>query len=205
MNRESRIQENLECHVGIPMKSLSLVAWDGVMNLYLTGAFVWPLYQSIKSARLRRLAWKSLVATFVALVTSVANLSVLIARRGELGWLCLSRELLCFLSGCSYDLIVYISVCTLDVLVNTLCLAALTSPSEENSAVTTAPATSRNSYAHHSKFQPTNSIPGTQLSSGIMIQTSTVQTFDDQLDTDYDMASHKLGAKRPSLYHQASE
>ena len=78
------------CHIGLAMQSMSLVAWDAAISVYLAAAFIWPLLHTIKSSRLKRLAIKSLIASIVSCITSVTNITVLIQMDGELGWLCLS-------------------------------------------------------------------------------------------------------------------
>lgn len=123
------------CHIGLAMQSMSLVAWDAAISIYLAGTFIWPLLHTIKSSRLKRLAIKSLIASIVSCVTSVTNISVLILTDGEASWLCLSRECPTYYCLASADIVL---VCTIDVLVNILCLAALTSPSEENQQNSTA-------------------------------------------------------------------
>ncbi|KAG8891443.1 hypothetical protein FRC01_014700, partial [Tulasnella sp. 417] len=53
------------------LSSLSLLIYDLLLTLCLTLAFVWPLTRGdIISARLRRIASRTLVASIVALITS---------------------------------------------------------------------------------------------------------------------------------------
>ncbi|KAG8916844.1 hypothetical protein FRC01_002839 [Tulasnella sp. 417] len=67
-------------------------AYDLLLTLCLTLAFVWPLTRGdIISARLRRIASRTLVASIVALITSTVNITVLVSMHGkELGWVCLA-------------------------------------------------------------------------------------------------------------------
>jgi len=139
--------ENLTCTVGLHMHTLALVAWDSVLNVYLSFAFVWPLFHNIRSERLRKLAKNSLIACIVSLVTSVVNITVLVTK-GEAGWVCMS-------------------LCTVDVLINTLCLAALTSPAEE---------TDTRTWQVHPQSRASQMLQS-QIISGVKVETSTTVNY----------------------------
>ncbi|KAJ7202254.1 hypothetical protein B0H12DRAFT_517460 [Mycena haematopus] len=81
------------CVIGLkPTASLPLLSYDLFINILLTALFLWPLVRSNHSnARLRRLAFRTLVAATMALTTSTVNIAVLTIMKGrELGWLCLT-------------------------------------------------------------------------------------------------------------------
>ncbi|KAJ7775763.1 hypothetical protein DFH07DRAFT_799666 [Mycena maculata] len=81
------------CVIGLkPTASLPLLAYDLYINILLTGLFLWPVFRSThSSARLRRVAIRTLVASGVALTTSTVNIAVLAVLDGrELGWVCLT-------------------------------------------------------------------------------------------------------------------
>ncbi|KAJ7111777.1 hypothetical protein C8R44DRAFT_253149 [Mycena epipterygia] len=79
------------CILGLrPTASLPLLSYDLYINVLLTALFLWPLLRST-SARLRRVATRTLFASIVALTTSTVNITVLTILKGhELGWVCLA-------------------------------------------------------------------------------------------------------------------
>ncbi|KAJ6517997.1 hypothetical protein C8R47DRAFT_1231786 [Mycena vitilis] len=88
------------CVIGVKRSaSIAVLAYDLFINVLLTSLFLWPLLRSKHStARLRRVATRTLVASGVALTTSTVNVTVLTIMKGhQLGWLCLS--------SCSLDMI----------------------------------------------------------------------------------------------------
>ncbi|KAJ7111791.1 hypothetical protein C8R44DRAFT_882844 [Mycena epipterygia] len=81
------------CVLGVrPTASLPLLSYDLYINVLLTALFSWPLLRSKhSSARLRRVATRTLFASAVALSTSTVNITVLTIMKGhELGWVCLT-------------------------------------------------------------------------------------------------------------------
>ncbi|KAF4997346.1 hypothetical protein FGRMN_3931 [Fusarium graminum] len=90
---------NGECFIG--MKSVSmipLIAFDAVVNVYLTILFLIPLKNlySFKSlpktnakSRLRSVAFRTFVGACCTLTSSIVNLTVLMVLDGEPGWVCL--------------------------------------------------------------------------------------------------------------------
>ncbi|KAJ7041838.1 hypothetical protein C8F04DRAFT_1252779 [Mycena alexandri] len=81
------------CVIGLkPTASIPLLSYDLFINILLTTMFMGPLLRSKHStARLRRVATRTLVAAGMALTTSTINISVLTIMKGrQLGWLCLA-------------------------------------------------------------------------------------------------------------------
>ncbi|OAQ72055.1 hypothetical protein VFPPC_00116 [Pochonia chlamydosporia 170] len=91
--------ENGQCVIG--MKSVAmipLISFDTVVNIYLTTLFLIPLrnlysYKNLPrtaaALRLRNVATRTLVGAVATLISSIVNLSVLMALKGEAGWVCL--------------------------------------------------------------------------------------------------------------------
>lgn len=120
------------CVIGLRKgASLSLLCYDLAMTAILTTLFVYPLFRSKVSPRLRRVASRTLIASTAALVTSCANIAVLTVLHGkELGWVCLSS-------------------CGLDVTINALAIYVVSSPgrkeanSNNNNAAQNGPNSNR--------------------------------------------------------------
>ncbi|KAL9489554.1 hypothetical protein ACSS6W_001831 [Trichoderma asperelloides] len=91
--------DNGQCIIGMETVSMiPLISFDALINVYLTIMFLIPLkklYAFTKMARtranirLRTVAFRTFCGTVCTLVSSVVNLSVLMARNGEPGWICL--------------------------------------------------------------------------------------------------------------------
>ncbi|KAH6990548.1 hypothetical protein BKA56DRAFT_210192 [Ilyonectria sp. MPI-CAGE-AT-0026] len=91
--------ENGVCIIG--MQSISmipLITFDAIVNIYLTILFLIPLKNlySFKNMpktpaneRLKNVAFRTFVGSCCTLVSSIVNLSVLLALDGEPGWVCL--------------------------------------------------------------------------------------------------------------------
>ncbi|KAG8892762.1 hypothetical protein FRB99_002459 [Tulasnella sp. 403] len=86
------LRQDRVCVIGLKkVASLSLLSYDLFMTVVLTTLFVYPLWTSKVSARLRKVASRTLVASCAALITSCVNVIVLTILHGkELGWVCLS-------------------------------------------------------------------------------------------------------------------
>ncbi|GKU12862.1 unnamed protein product [Fusarium langsethiae] len=90
---------NGECFIGMEKISMiPLIAFDAVVNVYLTILFLIPLKNlySFKNlpktganARLRSVAMRTFVGACCTLTSSIVNLSVLMVLNGEPGWVCL--------------------------------------------------------------------------------------------------------------------
>ncbi|EJC98067.1 uncharacterized protein FOMMEDRAFT_171430 [Fomitiporia mediterranea MF3/22] len=106
LGRYADIRDDGVCIIGLhSFATIPLLTYDLIINILLTGMFVWFLYreQSI-SERLRRLARRTGLAALIALTTSCVNMLVLSLLHGkQLGWVCLSS-------------------CAADVMVNALVL-----------------------------------------------------------------------------------
>ncbi|KAL5634510.1 hypothetical protein ACGC1H_002533 [Rhizoctonia solani] len=87
------------CIIGISHpSSIFLIAYDIFINLFLTGMFVVPLVRArIRSAWLRTVAIRSIIATLIALLTTSVNCAVAYVLDGrEAIWICLG--------GCAVDI-----------------------------------------------------------------------------------------------------
>ncbi|SCV72731.1 BQ2448_4268 [Microbotryum intermedium] len=95
-NHEIR-QSDGACRIGFKLYSSAPgLALDVLTNIFLTAAFIIPVYRS-KFSRARRLAGNSCIAAVAALATSVTNISIIVALHGhELAWVCLGS---CSLDG----------------------------------------------------------------------------------------------------------
>ncbi|KAH7113360.1 hypothetical protein EDB81DRAFT_670274 [Dactylonectria macrodidyma] len=97
--RIAKIDENGVCIIG--MKSIAmipLISFDAVVNVYLTILFIIPLSRlysfknmpkSSANVRVRNVAFRTFVGSCCTLISSVVNLTVLMALNGEPGWVCL--------------------------------------------------------------------------------------------------------------------
>ncbi|KAG9013166.1 hypothetical protein FRB94_003606 [Tulasnella sp. JGI-2019a] len=90
--RVAMLRDDRVCIIGLARAaSLSTMSYDLVMIATLTGLFVWPLFKGDVGPRLRRVAARTLVASFIALTTSCVNMIVLTLMHGkQLGWVCLA-------------------------------------------------------------------------------------------------------------------
>ncbi|KAI0930101.1 hypothetical protein AcV5_006896 [Taiwanofungus camphoratus] len=112
----SFFREDGSCVIGLKRPaSITLLAYDLSINVLFTSLFLWPLYRStFRSARVRRVAVRTVWAAAVALTTSCVNILVLTLMRGkQLGWLCLGS-------------------CGIDVVVNAVVLFWVTSGGSES-------------------------------------------------------------------------
>ncbi|UKZ54678.1 hypothetical protein TrVGV298_008490 [Trichoderma virens] len=101
LNFVFRITEmnNGECIIGMRSAAMiPLISFDTVINVYLTIMFLIPLkklYSYTNMARtranirLRMVAFRTFCGAVCTLVSSIVNLSVLMALNGEPGWVCL--------------------------------------------------------------------------------------------------------------------
>ncbi|KAM0399987.1 hypothetical protein ACHAQC_003272 [Fusarium culmorum] len=90
---------NGECFIGMEKISMiPLIAFDAVVNVYLTILFLIPLKNlySFKNlpktganSRLRSVAMRTFVGACCTLTSSIVNLTVLMVLNGEPGWVCL--------------------------------------------------------------------------------------------------------------------
>ncbi|KAL6867975.1 hypothetical protein J3F83DRAFT_85175 [Trichoderma novae-zelandiae] len=88
-----------ECIIGMKTAAMvPLISYDTVINVYLTIMFLIPLkrlysYTNMPrtraNVRLRMVAFRTFCGAVCTLVSSIVNLSVLMALNGEPGWVCL--------------------------------------------------------------------------------------------------------------------
>lgn len=110
--RIAYIRDDNQCIIGLQKAaSMTTLFVDLGVNVLLTSLFIWPLWRSnFLSANLRRVASRTLAASFAALAISAANMGVLTALHGkQLGFICLAS-------------------CSTDVVINALVLFWLTKP-----------------------------------------------------------------------------
>ncbi|KAG9242111.1 hypothetical protein BJ878DRAFT_517192 [Calycina marina] len=83
------------CKIGMKKVSMiPLVAFDILINVYLTSLFIIPLrnlysYKTNPSSQLRTIVLRTFVGSCATLVSSVVNLTVMMVLGGEPGWICL--------------------------------------------------------------------------------------------------------------------
>ncbi|GAA5954683.1 hypothetical protein JCM8115_004660 [Rhodotorula mucilaginosa] len=99
---------NGTCHIGLRLfTTIPLLAVETVANLYLTLAFLLPIWRS-KSPQILRLARRSSIAALISLATSFSNGFIITILGGkELSWICLGS-------------------CSIDISVNALVVYAVT-------------------------------------------------------------------------------
>ncbi|KAI8583959.1 hypothetical protein K450DRAFT_220797 [Umbelopsis ramanniana AG] len=100
--RESYLEENGACTIGLqPPAAVPLMVYDFIFNLYMTGLFIRPLMQhsvqrgfasetQLERCELRVLAKRTLVASVVCLLVSLANILILAILKRERGLICLT-------------------------------------------------------------------------------------------------------------------
>ncbi|KAG8814859.1 hypothetical protein FRC17_000942 [Serendipita sp. 399] len=114
IGRIAYIRKDNQCVIGLQRgSSLTMLIIDLLVNVLLTGMFLWPLWSSsMLSPNLRRVASRTVIASGAALTISATNMTILTILHGhELGWICLGS-------------------CTTDVVVNALVLFWLTRPGQ---------------------------------------------------------------------------
>ncbi|GAA5964778.1 hypothetical protein JCM3765_002553 [Sporobolomyces pararoseus] len=102
---EIRAHDNA-CVIGLKLYStVPMLTVDAVVNIYLTAAFVLPVYRS-RWHKAQKLAFNSCLAAIASLVTSFVNIAILTAQHGhQLSWVCLGS---CSLDVCLNAIILYI-------------------------------------------------------------------------------------------------
>ncbi|KAK0613800.1 hypothetical protein B0T14DRAFT_285979 [Immersiella caudata] len=98
MHRVAKL-ENGQCIIGMKkLAMIPLITFDLLVNIYLTILFLIPLSslhsfknmrQTKGNRRLRTVAKRTFVGSVCTLISSIANLSVLMILDGEPGWVCL--------------------------------------------------------------------------------------------------------------------
>lgn len=89
--RFSMIREDMQCILGLGRQlTITIICYDVLANLLLTGLFLWPLWRHASlSPGLRRVASHTVIATVLCLVMTVSNLIVLTPGH-EIAWICLT-------------------------------------------------------------------------------------------------------------------
>ncbi|KAK4454983.1 hypothetical protein QBC34DRAFT_104860 [Podospora aff. communis PSN243] len=98
MHRVAKL-ENGQCIIGMKkLAMIPLIAFDLIVNIYLTILFLIPLsslhsfknmQQTKGNRRLRTVAKRTFIGSVCTLISSIVNLTVLMALDGEPGWVCL--------------------------------------------------------------------------------------------------------------------
>ncbi|KAL3425513.1 hypothetical protein PVAG01_02304 [Phlyctema vagabunda] len=92
--RISRFSPDGMCLIGMEKKAMiPLIAFDVVVNVYLTVLFIIPLrsqysYQNNGDSVLRVITFRTFVGSVGTLTSSVANLTVIMVLQGEPAWIC---------------------------------------------------------------------------------------------------------------------
>ncbi|PHH75865.1 hypothetical protein CDD82_4239 [Ophiocordyceps australis] len=96
--------KNGRCIIGMQgLAMVPLISFDAVVNVYLTTMFLLPLRRlysfrsmprSPANLRLRTIAFRTFCGAVFTLVSSIINLSVLLALNGEPGWKCFTAAVL---------------------------------------------------------------------------------------------------------------
>ncbi|UNI19552.1 hypothetical protein JDV02_005732 [Purpureocillium takamizusanense] len=181
------------CIIG--MKSLAmipLISFDTVVNVYLTLMFLVPMRRmySFKNMprtpanlRLRTIAFRTFIGAASTLVSSIVNLTVLMALNGEPGWVCL----MC---------------CNSDILFSAIVIQWVTS--RDNAATSSASHGSHGGRSHHEDGDPSSpvvSAPGAadSISCAATEEISLVTKMrgrgsDSREDTGDEMADPKMPA-----------
>ncbi|KAG2221395.1 hypothetical protein INT45_012646 [Circinella minor] len=125
MFRNIYLLDSGECVIGLKwVASMPLMCYDFFLNLYLTYLFVKPLLsigrkagrENWRETRLYKLTKRTLIASLVCLLVSLANVMSIVISRGHL------RGLVC------------LSCCTLDVTINVMTIHWVTTSSSRMSA-----------------------------------------------------------------------
>ncbi|KAI9054227.1 hypothetical protein LZ554_001395 [Drepanopeziza brunnea f. sp. 'monogermtubi'] len=83
------------CLIGIKrLAMIPLIAFDILVNVYLTSLFLIPLrslhsYKTDRSSQTRTVALRTFIGSCLTLTSSIVNLTVAMALKGEPGWICL--------------------------------------------------------------------------------------------------------------------
>ncbi|KAL2069572.1 hypothetical protein VTL71DRAFT_14251 [Oculimacula yallundae] len=87
--------DNGSCRIGMKrVAMIPLIAFDILVNVYLTSLFLIPLrslysYQTNRSSQTRTVTLRTFVGSCCTLISSVVNVTVVMVLKGEPGWICL--------------------------------------------------------------------------------------------------------------------
>ncbi|ORY00878.1 hypothetical protein BCR34DRAFT_494304 [Clohesyomyces aquaticus] len=93
--RIAYINDKGVCIIGMQKISMiPLISFDVLINVYMTLLFLIPLrklysYQNSKNTSLHKVALRTFLGSCATLISSVANLTILMVLKGEPGWICL--------------------------------------------------------------------------------------------------------------------
>ncbi|RBQ75259.1 hypothetical protein FVER14953_20258 [Fusarium verticillioides] len=181
---------NGECFIG--MKSISmipLIAFDAVVNIYLTILFLIPLKNlySFKNlpktranSRLRSVAFRTFVGACCTLTSSIVNLTVLMVLDGEPGWVCL----MCCNSDVLFSAIVVQWVTSRD--------SAGSSSQPASAAVTDGSYIGRRASSAHSRSLHASNVPRDVDDETFLVGHATVTSLTD--DPGFEMTKVHSGA-----------
>ncbi|KAM0329129.1 hypothetical protein ACHAQA_004425 [Verticillium albo-atrum] len=189
--RITRLEDGL-CVIGMQKVSMiPLISFDAVVNIYLTILFLIPLKNlySFKNfpktpanIRLRTLAMRTFVGALCTTVSSIINLTVLMALNGEPGWVCL----MCCNSDILFSAIVVQWVTSKD---NAASLSSISNHSGNNN---NSPNNNNNGGSDIAR----RDTPGLELESNLHRHSS---IHKGSFGTDYKSPHHiDLSARRPS-------
>jgi len=89
------IYEGGSCRIGMKrVAMIPLIAFDILVNVYLTSLFLIPLralysYKNDRNSQARTVALRTFIGSCCTLTSSVVNLTVVMVLNGEPGWICL--------------------------------------------------------------------------------------------------------------------
>ncbi|SCV71871.1 BQ2448_4565 [Microbotryum intermedium] len=183
-------QSDGACQIGLRLYStMTLVVIDATTNIFLTAAFIVPIYRS-KFPRARRLAHRSCIASVAALASTVTNVVVIAALHGrEIAWVCLGL--------CSIDTIIFF----------------ITSPSQEDidtAAVQSRTILSRRSLGTGSEEDPRGPFrtflsrgQKSSSSNGVHVCSEVMKSVDDSMSRiDYPLGTIPVVIDAPDLLNR---
>ncbi|PHH65107.1 hypothetical protein CDD81_3238 [Ophiocordyceps australis] len=187
--RISRLN-NGRCIIGMQgLAMVPLISFDAVVNVYLTMLFLLPLRRlysfrsmprSPANIRLRTIAFRTFCGAVFTLVSSIINLSVLLALNGEPGWVCLMS-------------------CNCDILFSAVVIQWVTSRDNAGTSSTTSSraATARRQLAGPSTSiaakSPCRGLPTSPMTTADVSLTSTARSSPYRDDSDDVHAGYSTG------------
>ncbi|GHJ89921.1 hypothetical protein NliqN6_6323 [Naganishia liquefaciens] len=112
--RVAELDDMRSCHIGLKLwVTIPMIVYDVALNLLLTLCFLYPIRrETTYNFRLRKMAFRTVMASFASFGSSTINIALVAAWRGhQQGWFCLLA-------------------CSLDVLVNAIAIYWVTKPGE---------------------------------------------------------------------------
>ncbi|KAM0751548.1 hypothetical protein T439DRAFT_324733 [Meredithblackwellia eburnea MCA 4105] len=143
VGRIAYIRPDHACMIGLKLyATVPMLTVDAIVNLFLTTAFVVPIYKS-RFGKAQTLARNSIIAATAALITSFVNICILAIQDGkQLSWVCLGS-------------------CGMDVTINATIIYAITSNDRKEDPMTaTAGTMDSRRGARRSSAYPGSYFPG---------------------------------------------